>query len=327
MSESKIACPHCGQHITLDDAWAGKSLNCPACQQLFMVPGAPAPANAGGGVSHTSTPPPPPPPGPRPQAVRPGTAPQPARSTRTSGLAITSLILSLTGCLSLGGVICGHLARRQIRRDPSVTGNGLALAGLIIGYLGLVMTAGFIGLTAYGFYLNRHEELAADNEEQMQAAQESGEPGAIVVPGDFSANNLEEAEPPDNPVKGTIVGVPFDYRRARVNLTVGTLRIEQGKGLVPDQSVQIFLFPKPGEGVTNRTWQVTSASPAAGRPHVNLRWLKEKNTPTSTTFVTGYTLELTTGSITDGCLPGKITLKAGGSFPVDLTGEFNARVE
>lgn len=329
MSESKIACPHCGQHITLDDAWAGKSLNCPSCQQLFMVPGTPAPAPP----SATPPPPPPPPPPPRPQASRPAAAAarQPVGATRTSGLAITSLILSLTGCLSLGGVICGHLARRQIRRDPSVTGNGLAMAGLILGYLGLIGTVAFVALGAYG--LKKGGELAAEFEKEfekeMKAAQERGDFGTNFVMGEFGTNDMDEAglELPDDPVGGTIVGVPFDYYRAKINLTAGTLAIEEGEDFIADQSVLIFLFLKPGEGVTNRSWKVTSATPGAGRPHVHLRWLKDDDSAGTTALSSGYTMELTTGGMTNGFIPGKITLKAGGKFPVNLTGEFNAKVD
>ncbi|WP_018335777.1 DUF4190 domain-containing protein [Actinomycetospora chiangmaiensis] len=60
----------------------------------------------------------------------------------TNGLAIASLVLSLLsfvfGITAIGGVICGHIARRQIR-ERGEGGDGLALAGLIIGYI-------FIGL-------------------------------------------------------------------------------------------------------------------------------------------------------------------------------------
>lgn len=56
----------------------------------------------------------------------------------TNGLAITSLVLSLLSFFfiitAIGGVICGHIARRQIR-ERGEGGDGLALAGLIIGYI------------------------------------------------------------------------------------------------------------------------------------------------------------------------------------------------
>ena len=60
---------------------------------------------------------------------------------RTNALAIVSLtlgILWLAWLGSLGAVIAGHMARRQIAgSNGSQTGNGLATAGLVLGYIGL----------------------------------------------------------------------------------------------------------------------------------------------------------------------------------------------
>jgi len=69
--------------------------------------------------------------------------------TRTNVLAIVSLVVSLfsitTGfTTSIIAVICGHIARKQIKEDPSYTGDGMALAGLIIGYLGIGLIVGVI---------------------------------------------------------------------------------------------------------------------------------------------------------------------------------------
>ncbi len=51
-------------------------------------------------------------------------------------------MLSLLGLFfyitAVGGVICGHIARRQIR-EGNESGDGLALAGLIIGYIILAL--------------------------------------------------------------------------------------------------------------------------------------------------------------------------------------------
>ena len=72
---------------------------------------------------------------------------QPPTAERYSGLAIASLILSCMGFVMTGpftsvpGVVCGHLARREIRRDPGVKGDELALVGLILGYLNLALYA------------------------------------------------------------------------------------------------------------------------------------------------------------------------------------------
>jgi peptidyl-prolyl cis-trans isomerase B (cyclophilin B) len=82
---------------------------------------------------------------------------------RTNTLAIVSLVLSLVG-VSLGGIICGHIALGQIKRTGE-QGHGLALAGLIVGYvfaaltvlfvivyiLIIVFTIGAVGLTGASF--------------------------------------------------------------------------------------------------------------------------------------------------------------------------------
>jgi len=63
---------------------------------------------------------------------------------RTSGLAVASFVFSLVGPLgSLPAIICGHLALRKIKKEPLMRGYGLGLAGLIIGYVVLVMSLVF----------------------------------------------------------------------------------------------------------------------------------------------------------------------------------------
>lgn len=71
--------------------------------------------------------------------------PLPVTAQKKSALAITSLvlgILSIPCCSFITGVpaiICGHIARGKIKRDPSLSGDGLALGGLILGYISLLM--------------------------------------------------------------------------------------------------------------------------------------------------------------------------------------------
>lgn len=74
---------------------------------------------------------------------------------RTSGLAITSFVLSLC-CLGLPGVICGHIALSQIKKaGGALKGSGLAIAALVLGYVGMVLVAFafiptlFVGAQAY----------------------------------------------------------------------------------------------------------------------------------------------------------------------------------
>ena len=66
-----------------------------------------------------------------------------------------SLVASLIGLVSgvgfIVGIICGHLALSQIKKTGE-EGRGLAIAGLIIGYVGIlisiILTIVFIALFA-----------------------------------------------------------------------------------------------------------------------------------------------------------------------------------
>ena len=74
-----------------------------------------------------------------------GAAPQ-----KTDGLAITSLVLGILSMICCGivtgipAVICGHIAIGRMKKDPNLQGKGLAMAGLIIGYLGIVVSVFYL---------------------------------------------------------------------------------------------------------------------------------------------------------------------------------------
>jgi hypothetical protein len=69
---------------------------------------------------------------------------------RTSGYAIASLILGIAGFFvfpivpSILAVVFGQKARKELRRDPTLGGEGLATGGIVLGWVGLALTA--IGL-------------------------------------------------------------------------------------------------------------------------------------------------------------------------------------
>jgi hypothetical protein len=118
-------------------------------------------------------PPPPDPPGAPAPSASPASAPPPgfAVPARNSGRAIASLVLGvcatsfalfffwLYGFGSLVGVVCGILgvvfgrrARREIDASPAtVEGRGLATAGIVTGWIGLV--AGVIGFVGIGLFV------------------------------------------------------------------------------------------------------------------------------------------------------------------------------
>ena len=80
------------------------------------------------------TPPPAAPPAPTPYSSVPA-------GPKTNTLAIVSLVLAFF--ISLGAVITGHIALGQIKTTGE-GGRGLAITGLVLGYLGL-----FAGLTIF----------------------------------------------------------------------------------------------------------------------------------------------------------------------------------
>ncbi len=78
----------------------------------------------------------------------PGAAVPPAVPTRTEPMAVWAIVLgiiSFLGC-SLGGflagipaVICGHIGLARIKRNPALRGGGMALTGLITGYISIAV--------------------------------------------------------------------------------------------------------------------------------------------------------------------------------------------
>jgi hypothetical protein len=76
--------------------------------------------------------------GPSPQGPARGDAPQ-------KGLAVTSLVLGILAfptCFLTGipAIICGHIAHSRARREPAqYGGSGMATAGLVLGYLSLLV--------------------------------------------------------------------------------------------------------------------------------------------------------------------------------------------
>jgi Domain of unknown function (DUF4190)/Domain of unknown function (DUF1707) len=89
---------------------------------------------------------------PAPFAVLPSVpaGPHQAQVQRTNGLAIAAIACALGQLLvgfpaGIAAIILGHKARRQIRRTGE-QGNGLALTGLILGYVGTIGVAVLAGL-------------------------------------------------------------------------------------------------------------------------------------------------------------------------------------
>ncbi|MEO6927674.1 MAG: DUF4190 domain-containing protein [Casimicrobiaceae bacterium] len=83
-------------------------------------------------------------------------------ASSTSSLAVVSLVFGiLAWCLlpfvgAIVAIICGHMARSEIRKaapDAAIEGDGLAIAGLVLGYahLALAVLAMFVVIVAVSF--------------------------------------------------------------------------------------------------------------------------------------------------------------------------------
>jgi len=72
----------------------------------------------------------------QPGNAGPGTYPPAQQPNKTNVLAIISLVSSFF--ISIVGIVLGHIALSQIKRTGE-GGRGLAIAGLVIGYIGLVL--------------------------------------------------------------------------------------------------------------------------------------------------------------------------------------------
>ena len=92
---------------------------------------------------------------PAPPPVTPGwpAAAQQSLAPKTSGKAIASLVLGLffwTFPAAIAAVVFGHISRGEIRRSGGkLKGDGLALAGLILGYIGVAAIAAILVIAAF----------------------------------------------------------------------------------------------------------------------------------------------------------------------------------
>lgn len=85
-------------------------------------------------------------------ATRPGggtPAAVPAHYRRTEGSATAALVLGIAGLIlcplvcSILAIVFGNQAIRKIQADPNLDGEGMARAGIVLGWIGV----GLVGLT------------------------------------------------------------------------------------------------------------------------------------------------------------------------------------
>lgn len=195
-----------------------------------------------------------------------GAAPQFVESTpRTNGLAIASLVLSLTIFL-LGpilAVIFGVIARRQIRESKGgQSGDGLALAGLVIGIVELVLSAVVVTLVVV---LIANGSLSGFGQRELAI---SGAPDYTTTTGE-SGRALAEGSPWGRPCQPIVFQVNSSMPAQQYALIEQSVDGARALGFdVTIESQNLFWYPSllyPA-GQTNATVRVVPIFPSTGTP-------------------------------------------------------------
>jgi hypothetical protein len=119
---------------------------------------------------------------------------------RTSPLAVVSLVTSLVGA-HLAGIITGHIALSQIRRTGE-RGRGLAIAGVVIGYVGIVTILLLIAVAVPTFLAQQNAAKNASTKSDLATLR--------VAVLSYGVANLGEY-PTDNDLKsGALSAYGFD---------------------------------------------------------------------------------------------------------------------
>ncbi len=122
--------------------------------------------------------------------------------TQTSGLAITSMVFGMLAFFTIGltaipAVICGHISRASIKKSAgTVTGDGFALTGLILGYAGfaimaLAFLAGIMVPVILSTQKNAARQEAIANAKSIGFALLSFEQDYGMLPCDASAGEVK----------------------------------------------------------------------------------------------------------------------------------------
>ncbi|HXA73787.1 MAG TPA: DUF4190 domain-containing protein [Acidimicrobiales bacterium] len=134
-------CASCGSPVR------GGTSFCEKCGAFVSSASPPEAVAAGQSPPAYDAPPPPPPAGPYPPPPyppgygTPGYVPAPPTVPSTNGFSIASLVLGIVWVFGVGAilaVIFGFVARKQIRESGGRQGgSGMALAGIILGFVGI----------------------------------------------------------------------------------------------------------------------------------------------------------------------------------------------
>jgi DNA-directed RNA polymerase subunit RPC12/RpoP len=354
MSEFKFFCSQCGQHLSADESWAGKQIQCPSCQAPLVVPQMAVAAAPAAPKLATATSPPPVIPTSQPAFTQPSapTIAAPVRSLSLMALASLVLVLATLPLNLVGkkvgwplgllgfipGILCGHAALAELRSNRRLMGAPLAWIGLVLGYLILIIT--LVGLAFYGYrrFVKKEEPAMArkppytvpgitpanPNFRASPNATVPNQPAPTPVPRRPTdpkvTTNPLTAEIPNAALSGTVLG--GDFKADTAVVTAQGLELKQGQGSFPDASVILFLFAS-GQPLDGRKFVFSSQSSAGIRPHVHVR---RKEGGKVNVASSNYALRLEFGQRQGDKLPGRIFLELPQRMETKLAGTFEATV-
>lgn len=167
--EIKFECPNCAQRLAIEAGAVGQTVNCPKCARSLVVP---------------------------PVLSSPPVSADALAVFRNESLAIASLvsgILSLSCFGFIAGVpaiICGHMARHRHRQMPTLYGGqGKAAAGLVMGYLSLLLGAGII------LFLIAQGRAAANQSQEHRSSAAPTSASGHVQTADYSPSEPMAEDP------------------------------------------------------------------------------------------------------------------------------------
>ena len=147
------------------------------------------------------------PPIPAPPAAT--TAPYPVGNVRvTSNLAIWALVCGCVSLLcglfaSIPAIILGHMGRAEIKKNPSLQGGGMALAGMILGYVFTVLFVLYLGVVGISVLIALGNQVKSTPKTTIEAPDQStNSPDQSATNSDQATNAPDPNTPTATPTNG-----------------------------------------------------------------------------------------------------------------------------
>jgi hypothetical protein len=241
--------------------------------------------------------------------------------------------LGLLGCVP--AIFYGHAALGEINARR-LRGKGLAIAGLIIGYLCTLLALLGLGVLLYVKTTGKPLNLRSPRTTfQPQASPGRGpfpnpvnppQPPSMPVPPPRPVDPPVTTDPrtvriASSPASGTLQGKPFTPDKATLRGSI--LTFEQGKDFIPDANLTIFIM-SAGGSLQGKTLLVTPKT-VGMLPHVS--FMHREAMPQGGSLVGDYVMRLEFGKQTGSTISGKLYFEAPRSYNTTVSGTFSAEVK